>query len=191
MMQNVVNSGTGRAAQIGRPVAGKTGTSEEARDLWFIGFVPQMATGVWLGNDDNSPTWSYSSTAAEVWHNFMTTVVKGMPPEKFPELPKLDNRKGSLKAKPVRPASMYDGEAPQPEDRSSDSYREEPRWSEPAAESSGGYADSAPAPEAAPAPAPQAAPEPAPPQEAAPELPPAEPAPPATTSGPSQAEPSN
>jgi penicillin-binding protein 1A len=191
MMQNVVNSGTGRAAQIGRPVAGKTGTSEEARDLWFIGFVPQMAAGVWLGNDDNSPTWSYSSTAAEVWHNFMTIVVKGMPPEKFPELPKLDNRKGSLKAKPVRPASMYDSEAPQSESGSSDSYREEPQWSEPAAESSGGYADSAPAPEAAPEPEPQAAPEPAPPQEAAPELPPAEPAPPATTSDSPQAEPPN
>jgi len=187
MMQNVVNSGTGRAAQIGRPVAGKTGTSEEARDLWFIGFVPQMATGVWLGNDDNSPTWSYSSTAAEVWHNFMTTVVKGMPPEKFPELPKLENRKGSIKAKPVRPASMYDGEAPQPEGGYSDGYREEEQWSEPAAESSGGYADSAPAPEAAPEPAPEAAPEPAPEAapEPAPELPPSEPAPPATTSGPS------
>ncbi|XHX80017.1 MAG: transglycosylase domain-containing protein [Stenomitos frigidus ULC029] len=187
MMQNVVNSGTGKAAQIGRPVAGKTGTSEEARDLWFIGFVPQMATGVWLGNDDNSPTWSYSSTAAEVWHNFMTTVVKGMPPEKFPELPKLDNRKGSLKAKPVRPASMYDGEAPQPERGYSDSYREERQWSEPAAESSGGSTNSAPAPETAPAPAP----EPAPPQEAAPELPPAEPAPPEPTSDAPQAAPAN
>jgi penicillin-binding protein 1A len=193
MMQNVVNSGTGQAAQIGRPVAGKTGTSEEARDLWFIGFVPQMAAGVWLGNDDNTPTWSYSSTAAEVWHNFMTTVVKGMPVEKFAELPKLDDRKGTIKAKPVKPAQMYDGELPQAGGGASDSPRSNER-------SSGG---SAPAPEAGAngsAPAPAApeqipaspAPEEAlPPENTAPELPPADPAPPPTTSGPPQSPPSN
>lgn len=191
MMQNVVNSGTGQAAQIGRPVAGKTGTSEEARDLWFIGFVPQMAAGVWLGNDDNTPTWSYSSTAAEVWHNFMTTVVKGMAVEKFPELPKLDDRKGTIKAKPVKPNQMYDGEAPQTDTRSYDESRSYTRSgdSAPAAPSSGTSAPSntpAQPPEAAPV-----APEPAPPQTSAPELPPAEPAPPPTTSGSPQPAPSN
>jgi penicillin-binding protein 1A len=108
MMQNVVNSGTGQAAQVGRPVAGKTGTSEEARDLWFIGFVPQLVTGVWLGNDDNTPTWSYSSTAASVWHDFMEVALKGMPVQNFPELPKnLDSRKGSIKAKPIHPRRSY------------------------------------------------------------------------------------
>lgn len=193
MMQNVVNSGTGQAAQIGRPVAGKTGTSEDARDLWFIGFVPQMAAGVWLGNDDNTPTWSYSSTAAEVWHNFMTIVVKGMPVEKFAELPKLDNRKGTIKAKPVKPAQMYDGEAPQPSSGNSDSYRSYPKASgEPARAPAGDPNGSAPvpaAPDQSPAPAvPEAAP---PPQDTAPELPPAEPAPPPTTSGPPQPAPAN
>ncbi|MBW4469620.1 MAG: penicillin-binding protein 1A [Stenomitos rutilans HA7619-LM2] len=193
MMQNVVNSGTGQAAQIGRPVAGKTGTSENARDLWFIGFVPQMAAGVWLGNDDNTPTWSYSSTAAEVWHNFMTTVVKGMTVEKFAELPKLDDRKGTIKAKPVRPNQMYDGEAPRSEAGSSG-------WSRNDAPSGGtakaapDASTGAPAPSEAPAqpseaaPAPETAP---PPENTAPELPPAEPAPPPTTSGPPQPAPSN
>lgn len=192
MMQSVVNSGTGQAAQIGRPVAGKTGTSENARDLWFIGFVPQMAAGVWLGNDDNTPTWSYSSTAAEVWHNFMTTVVKGMAVEKFAELPKLDDRKGTIKAKPVRPAQMYDGEAPRSDTPSSGESRNyAPSGEAPkSAPAEGGN----PAPSEAPAqpseavPAPEAAP---PPENAAPELPPAEPAPPPTTSGPPQAAPSN
>ena len=189
MMQNVVNSGTGQAAQIGRPVAGKTGTSEEARDLWFIGFVPQMVAGVWLGNDDNTPTWSYSSTAAEVWHNFMTTVVKGMPVEKFAELPKLDDRKGTLKAKPVKPAQMYDGELPQSNSGNSDSSRSYSRsYEAPARAPARQYNDApaAPAPERAPA-----APEPAPPRNTAPELPPAEPAPPPTTSGPPPSTPAN
>ncbi|PSB31091.1 penicillin-binding protein [Stenomitos frigidus ULC18] len=192
MMQNVVNSGTGQAAQIGRPVAGKTGTSEEARDLWFIGFVPQMAAGVWLGNDDNTPTWSYSSTAAEVWHNFMTTVVKGMPVEKFAELPKLDNRKGVIKAKPVKPAQMYDGEAPPSSSGTSDNSRSYPKASgeparTPAGDPNGNAAPAAPDQSPAPA-APETAP---PPQNTAPELPPAEPAPPPTTSGPPPSAPAN
>lgn len=197
MMQNVINSGTGQSAQIGRPVAGKTGTSENARDLWFIGFVPQMAAGVWLGNDDNTPTWSYSSTAAEVWHNFMTTVVKGMAVEKFAELPKLDDRKGTIKAKPIKPAQMYDGEAPRAENRSSGESRSYPRSGEapkPAApaDNSGGTPAPSTSSDQAPQPAP-VAPEPVPPpQNTAPELPPAEPAPPLpSTSGPPKSAPSN
>ncbi|MFM7450168.1 MAG: transglycosylase domain-containing protein [Leptolyngbyaceae cyanobacterium] len=106
MMQNVVNSGTGQAAYIGRPAAGKTGTSEKARDLWFIGFIPQLVTGVWLGNDNNSPTGGTSSTAAVAWHDFMSVAIKGMPVEKFPNLPKLEGRKGSIKAKPVKKARV-------------------------------------------------------------------------------------
>lgn len=107
MMQGVVNSGTGQPAQLDRQVAGKTGTSEEARDLWFVGFIPQLATGVWLGNDDNTPTWSASTTAAAVWHDFMVSATKGVPVKYFPELPVVDGRKGSIKAKPVSPSSSY------------------------------------------------------------------------------------
>lgn len=103
MLRNVVSDGTGRAAQIGRPVAGKTGTSESARDLWFVGYIPQLVAGVWLGNDDNSPTWGSSGTAAAAWHQFMKASVAGMPVQKFPEIPdNLDYRKGSIKAEPVK-----------------------------------------------------------------------------------------
>ncbi|WP_253188406.1 penicillin-binding protein 1A [Leptolyngbya sp. 'hensonii'] len=103
MLEGVVQSGTGVNANLGdRAVAGKTGTSEEARDLWFIGYIPQMVTGVWLGNDDSSPTWGASSTAALVWYRFMAQVTKGMPVQKFPALPKLEGRKVSIKAKPMR-----------------------------------------------------------------------------------------
>ncbi|KAB8315583.1 penicillin-binding protein 1A [Tolypothrix campylonemoides VB511288] len=102
MLRNVVQNGTGRAAQLNRPVAGKTGTTDEARDLWFIGYIPQMVTGVWLGNDDNKPTWGSSGSAANTWHEFMEKVVKEIPVEKFPERPKLEGRKGTIKAKPVK-----------------------------------------------------------------------------------------
>lgn len=105
MLRNVVKDGTGRSAQLdNRPVAGKTGTSDEARDLWFIGYIPQMVAGVWLGNDDNKPTSGASSTAASTWHQFMEKVVKDMEVEKFPDRPtQLENRKPTIKAQPIRP----------------------------------------------------------------------------------------
>ncbi|WP_026100370.1 transglycosylase domain-containing protein [Fortiea contorta] len=104
MLRNVVESGTGAAAQLdNRPVAGKTGTSDEARDLWFIGYIPQIVTGVWLGNDDNRPTYGSSGSAAYTWHEFMEVAVKGMPVENFPKRPQLDGRKGTIKAEPVKP----------------------------------------------------------------------------------------
>lgn len=103
MLQNVVQAGTGRPAQIDRPVAGKTGTSDESRDLWFVGYIPQLVAGVWLGNDDNQPTWGNSGTAAATWRQFMTTAVADLSVEKFPERPKLEGRKGSIKAQPIKP----------------------------------------------------------------------------------------
>lgn len=109
MLKNVVQAGTGRAAQLNRPVAGKTGTSDESRDLWFIGYIPQMVTGVWLGNDDNDPTWGSSSTAASTWHQFMVKAVEKMPTQEFPERPKLEGRKGSIKAQPIKPKRVFSG----------------------------------------------------------------------------------
>jgi penicillin-binding protein 1A len=105
MLEGVVLEGTGRPAYLGRPVAGKTGTSEEARDLWFIGYIPQLVTGVWLGNDDSYPTGGTSGTAASTWRAFMREAVEGMPVEEFPELPDLQARKASIKAQPI-PASI-------------------------------------------------------------------------------------
>ena len=101
MLQKVVRYGTGSDAQLpDRPVAGKTGTSDNSRDLWFIGFIPQLATGIWLGNDDNQPTWGISATAAQTWYDFMATVSTSMKVLEFPPLPKLAGRKGSIKAQP-------------------------------------------------------------------------------------------
>ena len=53
VMASVVDWGTGTAAKIGRPAAGKTGTSQDFRDAWFVGFTAQLVTGIWFGNDDN------------------------------------------------------------------------------------------------------------------------------------------
>jgi penicillin-binding protein 1A len=123
MLRGVVNDGTGRAAQLdNRPVAGKTGTSDEARDLWFIGYIPQMVAGVWLGNDDNKPTSGASSTAAYTWHQFMEKVVKNMDVEKFPDRPKqLEDRKPTIKAQPIRPKRAVSKPIPDSDSSSEDS----------------------------------------------------------------------
>ena len=72
MLQRVVSGGTGIAAKLDdRAVAGKTGTSEGARDLWFIGSVPQLTTAVWFGYDNNRETKSNSGEAAWAWKQFM------------------------------------------------------------------------------------------------------------------------
>ncbi|MEG4852685.1 penicillin-binding protein 1A [Microcoleus sp. B5-D4] len=144
MLEGVVQDGTGGPAALNdRAVAGKTGTSENVRDLWFIGYIPQVVTGIWLGNDDNYPTWGTSGTAAYNWRDFMSQAVKGMPVEKFPKLPELEGRKGSIKAKPVEPKRIIRGMIvnedgaivpynPNPQPR----YREwqEPAYQEPAYE---------------------------------------------------------
>ncbi|MCX5963555.1 MAG: penicillin-binding protein 1A [Cyanobacteria bacterium] len=120
MMQGVVNNGTGSPAALpDRAVAGKTGTSEQARDLWFVGYIPQMVAGVWLGNDDSAPTAGSSGTAAATWGQFMRKVIKGMPEEKFAELPKdLDDRKGTIKAKKVTPNKSYSKNVPSTPEKS-------------------------------------------------------------------------
>jgi 1A family penicillin-binding protein len=76
-LQGVVQQGTGRAARIGYNAAGKTGTTNDAVDLWFIGYVPRrnITTGVWLGNDQPSPTNGTSSQAAQLWGNYMQSAL--------------------------------------------------------------------------------------------------------------------
>ncbi|NET73721.1 MAG: penicillin-binding protein, partial [Sphaerospermopsis sp. SIO1G2] len=78
MMQGVVTRGTGRSAAIGIGEAGKTGTTDRNVDLWFIGFIPsrQLTTGIWLGNDNNSPTFGSSSQAAKLWGDYMGKIAK-------------------------------------------------------------------------------------------------------------------
>ncbi len=86
MLQRVVKSGTGKkAALTGRQVAGKTGTSEGGRDIWFIGSIPQLTTGIWFGYDDNRKTKKDSGEAAWSWKQFMMKIERDFQIEKFPE----------------------------------------------------------------------------------------------------------
>lgn len=122
MLRGVVEGGTGGNAYLGRPVAGKTGTSENYRDLWFVGYIPQLAAGVWMGNDDNTPTRGASSMAASVWRSFMAKLTDDIPSEPFPTLPRLGGRAGSITLSPVKPGRVVvDGGPNQPSDSASGS----------------------------------------------------------------------
>jgi penicillin-binding protein 1A len=85
-LQGVITSGTARAAQLGRPAAGKTGTTSSERDIWFVGYVPQLSVAVWMGNDNYRPM-SYGATGgtivAPVWRDFMSQALQGVPAESF------------------------------------------------------------------------------------------------------------
>jgi membrane peptidoglycan carboxypeptidase len=78
MLQGVVRGGTGSSAALGLGEAGKTGTTNDNKDLWFVGYIPsqQLVTGVWLGNDDNSPTAGGSANAAQLWGDYMRQVAR-------------------------------------------------------------------------------------------------------------------
>lgn len=87
LMQSVVASGTGRRASLlGRPVAGKTGTTNDSKDAWFVGYVPQLVAGVWVGYDQERSLGAGGSggqAAAPIWSDFMQQAVAGLPVEDF------------------------------------------------------------------------------------------------------------
>jgi penicillin-binding protein 1A len=87
MMAETLTSGTAhKAALPGWPAAGKTGTSQDFRDAWFIGYTAHLVTGVWLGNDDGTPTRHVTggSLPVEVWSRFMRTAHQGVPVASLP-----------------------------------------------------------------------------------------------------------
>ena len=86
MMRGVVQYGTGQGANLPRfTVAGKTGTSDDYRDAWFIGYTPDIITGVWVGNEDNSrmPGISGGSLPAGIWRGYMSNATKSLPKSSF------------------------------------------------------------------------------------------------------------
>jgi penicillin-binding protein 1A len=87
MMQETLLTGTARKAELpGWQAAGKTGTSQDFRDAWFVGYTSALVGGVWLGNDDNSPTKHASggNLPVEIWSRFMRDALKGVPPQPLP-----------------------------------------------------------------------------------------------------------
>jgi 1A family penicillin-binding protein len=86
IMQSVVTSGTGKGAALGRPSAGKTGTTSSEKDIWYVGTVPQLTTAVWVGRDDNLQLSSGATgggMVAPIWRDFMVQALKNVPVENF------------------------------------------------------------------------------------------------------------
>jgi penicillin-binding protein 1A len=86
LLSAVVREGTGKAARLQVPVAGKTGTTQEHRDAWFVGFTPEIVVGVWVGNDDNSPTKNVTGgdLPARIWRDFASQATAMMARRKAP-----------------------------------------------------------------------------------------------------------
>ena len=86
MMTGTVEIGTARKAAFAWPAAGKTGTSQNSRDAWFVGYTANLTTGVWFGNDDGSPMKKVTGGAlpAQAWHEFMVAAHEGVPVRPLP-----------------------------------------------------------------------------------------------------------
>ena len=89
MLSGVIGHGTGKAAQLDRPAAGKTGTTQDFRDALFVGYTADLVAGVWFGNDDNSAMKHVTggTLPAPTWHAFMVEATRGMPVRPLPEAP--------------------------------------------------------------------------------------------------------
>ena len=86
MMSGTVAAGTARKAAFAWPSAGKTGTSQNSRDAWFVGYTANLTTGVWFGNDDGKPMKKVTggSLPAQAWHEFMVAAHEGVPVKPLP-----------------------------------------------------------------------------------------------------------
>jgi penicillin-binding protein 1A len=95
LLRGPVESGTGTAAQLDRPVAGKTGTTDDFHDAWFVGYVPQLATAAWVGFEQPRPMEGIlgvervtgGTIPAELWAAYMWTAIEGSEAEGFPDPP--------------------------------------------------------------------------------------------------------
>lgn len=114
MLREALQTGTARRAALGNwPAAGKTGTTQDWRDAWFVGYTADLTAGVWVGNDDGVPMKRVSggSLPAEIWHRFMNVAHEGRPPlplpGKFWRNPDLEPPVASIGADPAAPLPPY------------------------------------------------------------------------------------
>jgi penicillin-binding protein 1A len=172
ILSTVVTSGTGRAANIGKFAAGKTGTTENYQDAWFVGFTEDMTVAVWVGYPEGAKPMETEyrgepvaggTFPAEIWRDFMLSVEK-IRLARSPDKDKEDET--TVPAVPSGPVTPAPEEEPAPERKRGD---REPRTPDRAPEGGGGAPDPAPAP----APAPEPQPEPAPTPGGQPPTPPA------------------
>jgi penicillin-binding protein 1A len=137
MMRRVIEEGTGVAARpLGRPAAAKTGTAQDHRDAWFVGFTPELVAGVWVGFDDHSPLGpreTGANAALPAWLAFMQAAMASQPVADFApaagvDLVRVDPQSGLLAppenvmapvlpflsgTAPAESASSHPGQAPQ------------------------------------------------------------------------------
>jgi penicillin-binding protein 1A len=85
MLEGVIEHGTGYNARLDRPAAGKTGTTDDYRNAWFVGYTPDLVAGVWIGNDDNTSLGGMmgGQLPAKIWKAFMTQALSGTAPKNF------------------------------------------------------------------------------------------------------------
>ncbi len=102
MLRQVVIGGTGKAANIGKPMAGKTGTTDNYKDAWFLGYTPDITTGVWVGNDDNSKMSNLTggTVPAMIWRDTMKVATENYPNSQF-DYPDLELQPANLSPKDV------------------------------------------------------------------------------------------
>jgi penicillin-binding protein 1A len=114
MLKTVITAGTGTGANIGRPAAGKTGTSQSWRDAWFVGFTPDILTAVWVGNDNGAPMAKVTGgeLPAEIWRRFMTVAEKDYPSRDFPWLVAEPPNEGSPLTNASEETTAYQDEPP-------------------------------------------------------------------------------
>ena len=111
MMREVITRGTGTGASIGRPAAGKTGTTSDYKDAWFVGFTPDLSACVWIGDDNGEPLnrMTGANEPATIWSEFMSAALADVPASDFvrpsgvvipkdPEIVKEDNSKKDVKS---------------------------------------------------------------------------------------------
>jgi penicillin-binding protein 1A len=139
LMAATVAWGSGKAADPGRPAAGKTGTSQDFRDAWFVGFTADLVAGVWLGNDDGAPMDRVTggSLPAALWRRVVARALDGVPPQPLPgggvaiaEAPVEGKAKGGLIARILRSLGDSLGQSPEP-DRGDAAARRRNRRNEP------------------------------------------------------------
>ncbi len=126
MLEDVINKGSGKRAAIGRPAAGKTGTTTDYKDAWFVGYTPDLVAAVWIGNDDNSTTNGIMGgmTPAATWSSFMYRALANTPVHDFSDL--------VVERRPVvTPPAPVSQPEPEPVYNEPTYYEPEPTYNEP------------------------------------------------------------
>ena len=155
MLEDVIRRGTGTRANIGRPAAGKTGTTSDYHDAWFVGYTPDLVTGVWIGNDSVSDLHGMSGgmTPAVIWQAFMQKALAQMPIRSFAGSPAYSDTS-------AKEETAVDHEKSSGEKKAADEKKKEQGKTSGSTSKSGGNTAPAEPARSAPAESPGAAPEP-------------------------------